>query len=132
MYLYAATCFMTLCFTILSSFLSTRNLRIDKNYTLSIFMLSGSIQFYFNIRFNLVCIYIKPCLLYQQILMLFNFACFHFLQFIYHITTCNFNALIQFTIQFMRFKRIHKIPFTLVNVGYFTLTIQITFLTDSV
>ena len=41
--LYAATCFMTLRFTILSSFLSTRNLRIDKNYTLSIFMLSSSI-----------------------------------------------------------------------------------------
>ena len=40
----------------LSSFLSTRNLRIDKNYMLSIFMLSGSIQFYFNIQFNLACI----------------------------------------------------------------------------
>ena len=47
------TLFMTLCFMILSSFLSTRNLRIDKNYMLSIFMLSGSIQFYFNIQFNL-------------------------------------------------------------------------------
>ena len=55
-HLYAAACFMTLRFTILSSFLSTRNLRIDKNYTLSIFMLSGSIQFYFNIQFNLACI----------------------------------------------------------------------------
>ena len=30
MYLYTATCFMTLRFAILSSFLSTRNLRIDK------------------------------------------------------------------------------------------------------
>ena len=29
---------------------------IDKNYMLSIFMLSGSIQFYFNIQFNLACI----------------------------------------------------------------------------
>ena len=55
-YLYAATCSMTLRFAILSSFLSTRNLRIDKNYTLSIFMLSSSIQFYFNIQFNLTCI----------------------------------------------------------------------------
>ena len=44
---------MTLRLTILSSFLSTRNLRIDKNYTLNIFMLSGSIQIYFNIQFNL-------------------------------------------------------------------------------
>ena len=50
MYLYATTRFMTLRFTILSSFLSTRNLQIDKNHTLSIFMLSGSIQFYFNIQ----------------------------------------------------------------------------------
>ena len=55
-HLYAAACFMTLRFTILSSFLSTRNLRIDKNYTLSIFILSGSIQFYFNIQFNWACI----------------------------------------------------------------------------
>ena len=35
---------------------STRNLCIDKNYTLSIFMFSGSIQFYFNVQFNLACI----------------------------------------------------------------------------
>ena len=42
--------------TISSFFLSTRNLRIDKNYTLSIFMLSGSIQFYFNIQCNSACI----------------------------------------------------------------------------
>ena len=47
-YLYTATFFMTLRFLILPSFLFTRNLRIDKNYTLSIFMLSGSIQFYSN------------------------------------------------------------------------------------
>ena len=40
----------------LVSFLSTRNLRIDKNYTLNIFMLSGSIQFYFNNQFNLACV----------------------------------------------------------------------------
>ena len=42
-YLYAATFSMTLRFLILPSFLFTRNLRIDKNYELSIFMLSGSI-----------------------------------------------------------------------------------------
>ena len=42
-YLYAATFSMTLRFLILSSFLSTRNLRINKNYKLNIFMLSGSI-----------------------------------------------------------------------------------------
>ena len=58
--------------------LSTQNLRIDKNYTLSIFILSGSIQFYsiFNLTWH--AFKIKPCLLYQHTLMLFNFACFHF------------------------------------------------------
>ena len=37
----------------LAFFLFTRNLRIDKNYTLSIFMLSGSIQFYSNFQVNM-------------------------------------------------------------------------------
>ena len=74
--LYAATCFMTLRFMILSSFLSTRNLRIDKNYMLSIFMLSGSTISIFNLTWH--AFNIKPCILYQHILMLFNFACFHF------------------------------------------------------
>ena len=32
------------------------------------------------------------------------------LHFIYHITTCIFNAIIQFTIQFMKFKYTHKNP----------------------
>ena len=41
----------------LRKFLLTRYLRIDKNYTLSIFMLSGSIQFYSNLQFNMTCIY---------------------------------------------------------------------------
>ena len=61
-YLYAATLSMTLRFSILPSFLFTRNLRIDKNYTLSIFILSGSIQFYSNFQFNLTCIYHKTML----------------------------------------------------------------------
>ena len=47
---------MTLRFLILPSFLFTRNLRIGKNYTLCIFMLSGSIQFYSNFLFNMTCI----------------------------------------------------------------------------
>ena len=56
---YVATFSMTLCFLILPSFLFTRNLRIDKNYMLRIFMLSGSIQFYSNFQFNMTCIYHK-------------------------------------------------------------------------
>ena len=47
---------MTLRFLILHSFLFTRNLCIDKNYMLSIFMLSGCIQFYSNFQFNMTCI----------------------------------------------------------------------------
>ena len=50
-YLYAATFSITLRFLLLVSFPFTRNLHIDKNYTLSIFMLSGSIQFYSNFQF---------------------------------------------------------------------------------
>ena len=38
-------------------FLLTRYLRIDKYYVLSIFMPSGSIQFYSNLQFNMTCIY---------------------------------------------------------------------------
>ena len=64
---------MTLHFFILPSFLFTRNLRIDKNYTLSIFMLSGSIMFYSNFQFNMACIYHKTMPLYQTILMLIHF-----------------------------------------------------------
>ena len=73
-YLYAVTFSMTLRFLILSSFLFTQNLRIDKNYTLSIFMLSGSIQFYSIFQFNMTCIYYKTMpFLYQTILMLIHF-----------------------------------------------------------
>ena len=77
-YLYAATCSMTLRFTILSSFLCTRNPRIYKNYTLRILclvVLYSSISI-FNLTWH--AFNIKPCLLYQHILMLFTFACFHF------------------------------------------------------
>ena len=44
-YTYTLQLSLTLAFLILPSFLFTQNLRIDKNYTLNIFMLSGSIQF---------------------------------------------------------------------------------------
>ena len=47
-HLYAATFSMTLRFLLLAFFMFTQNLHIDKNYTLSIFMLSGSMQFYSN------------------------------------------------------------------------------------
>ena len=50
---------MTLRVLILPSLIFTRNLHIDKNYTLSIFMLSGPTQFYSNFQFNMTCIYHK-------------------------------------------------------------------------
>ena len=52
-----ATFSITLRFLLLASFQFTRNLRIDKNWTLSIFMLSGSIHIYSNFQFNMTCIY---------------------------------------------------------------------------
>ena len=69
-YLYATTFSMTLCFLILPPFLFTRNLSIDKNYTLNIFMLSGSIQFYSNFQFNMTCIYQKTMPFISSILVL--------------------------------------------------------------
>ena len=54
------------------------------------------------------CIY-KIMPLYPHILMLFIFAFFHFTNHLsYH--NMHFNAIIQLTIQFMRFKHIHKNP----------------------
>ena len=77
-YLYAATYSMTLRFLILSSFLFTRNLLIDKNYALSIFMLSGSIKFYSNFQFNMTCIYHKTMPFISNNTHAFTFTCFHF------------------------------------------------------
>ena len=77
-YLYATTLSMTLRFLILASFLFTRNLHIDKNYTLSIFMLSGSIQFYSNFQFNMTCIYHKTMPFISNDTHAFTFTCFHF------------------------------------------------------
>ena len=57
--------------------------------------------------------------------MLFISACFQYTNHLpYHIIHFQCNS--SFHNQFMRFKHIHKNPITLVNVGYFTLTIQFT------
>ena len=129
---------MTLRILILPSFLFTRNLCIDKNYTLSIFMLSGFIQLYSNFQFNMTCIFIKPCLLYQTIRMLIHchmlslyksmiiskYAFSHasnLLKSNHEIQTYTPNDV--FSLQ---------IPFTLIKVRYFTLSIQFTFMTNSV
>ena len=76
-YLYATNFSMTLRFLILPDFLFTRNPRIDKNYTLNIFMLSGSIQLYSNFQFNMTCISHKTMPFISNYTQ-FIFTCFHF------------------------------------------------------
>ena len=128
---------MTLHFLILPSFLFIRNLRIDKNYTLSIFMLSGSIQFYINFQFNTTCIYKKACLLYQTILMLIHFHMLSLYKSLI-ISKCAFshatnlsnsnNEIQTYTPNVFSL----QILFKLIKVCYFTLSIQFTFMTDYV
>ena len=90
-YLYATTLSMTLHFLILPPFLFTRNLCIDKNYTLSIFMLSGSIQLYSNFQFNMTCVYHKIMPFISSILMLSLSHAFTF-QIIDHIKYASSHA----------------------------------------
>ena len=131
---------MTLRFLILPSFLFTRNLHIDKNYTLSIFMLSGSIRFYSNFQFNMTCIYHKTMPFFFFIKL---YSCFHF-----HMLSLYKSLIISkyaFSHAFNLLKSNHEIqtytpkgvfslqiPFTLIKVCYFTLSIQFTFMTDSI
>ena len=137
-YIYAAPFSMTPRFLIMPSFLFTRNLAIDKNYTLSIFMLSGSIQFYSSFfSLTLHAFIIKPCPLSQTILMLIHFHMLSLYKtwiilkcaFLHATNLFNSNHEIQtytpkdvFSLQ---------IPFTLIKVCYFTLSIRFTFMTDS-
>ena len=63
--------------------------------------------------------------LYPPILMLFIFACFQYTNHLQsHVMHSQCNK--SFHNQFMRFKHIHNNLITLVNVGYFTLTIRFT------
>ena len=87
-YLYAATFSMTLRFLILPSFLFTRNLRIDKNYTLSIFMLNGYTQLYSNFQFNMTCIYHKTMPFISNYTHAYSFSHAFTLQIIDHIKIC--------------------------------------------
>ena len=137
-YLYATTFSMTLRFLILPSFLFTRNLGIDKNYTLSIFMLSGSIQFYSNFQFNMTCIYHKIMPFISNNTHAYSFSHAFTLQIIDHIKICNSTCNKSFNsnheIQTYTFEDVFslKISFSLIKVCYFTLFIQFTFMTDSI
>ena len=129
---------MTLRFLILLSFLFTRNLRIDKNYTLSIFMLSGSIQFYSNFQFNTTCIYYKTMPFIPNYTHAYSFSLAFTLQIIDHIkiciVTCNKSFNSNHEIQTYTLKDVFsiQISFSLIKVCYFTLSIQFTFITDFV
>ena len=137
-YLYAATFSMTLRFLILPFFLSTRNMRIDKNYTLSIFMLSGSIQVYSNFQFNMTCIYHKIMPFISNYTHAYSFSHAFTLQFIDHIIICNSTCNKSFNsnheVQIYTLKNVFslQILFSLIKVCYLTLSIQFTFMTDSV
>ena len=125
-------------FLILSSFLFTRNLSIDKNYTLSIFMLSGSIQLYFNFQFNMTCIYHKTMPFISNYTHAYSFSHAFPLQIIDHVKICNsicnksFNS--NHEIQTYTLKDVFslQISFSLIKVCYLTLSIQFTFMMDSV
>ena len=129
---------MTLRFLILPSFMFTRNLCIDKNYTLSIFMLSGSIQFYSNFQFNTTCIYHKTMPFISNYTHAYSFSHAFTLQIIDHIKICIFTCNKSFNsnheIQTYTLKDVFslQISFSLIKVCYFTLSIQFPFMTDSV
>ena len=129
---------MTLRFLILSSFLFTRNLRIDKNYTLSIFMLSGSIQLYSNFQFSMTCIYHKTMHFISNYTHAYSFSHAFTLQIIDYVKICNFTCNKSFNsnheIQTYTLKDVFslQISVSLIKVCYLTLSIQFTFMMDSV
>ena len=129
---------MTLHFLILPSFLFTRNLHIDKNFTLSIFMLSGSIQFYSNFQFNMTCIYHKTMPFISNKLMLIHFhklSLYKSLIISKYAFSHAFNLLnSNHEIQTFTPKDVFslQISFTFIKICYFTLSIQFTFMTNSI
>ena len=120
----------------LPSFMLTRNSRIDKTYTLSIFMLSGSIQFYSNFQFNMICIYHKTVPFISNYTHAYSFSHAFTLQMIDHIkiciSTCNKSFNSNHEIQTCTLKDVFslQISFSLIKVYYFTLPIQFTSMTD--
>ena len=129
---------MTLRFLILPSFLFTQNLHIDKNYTLSIFMLSGYIQFDSNFQFNTTCIYRKTIHFISNYTHAYSFSYAFTLQIIDHINMCIFTCNISFNsnheIQTYTLKDVFslQISFSLIKFVNLTLSIQFTFMTDSI
>ena len=129
---------MTMRFLILSPFLFTLKLHIDKKYTLSIFMLSGSMKFYSNFQFNMACIYHKTMPFISNYTHAYSFEHAFTLKIIDHIkiciSTCNKSFNSNHEIQTCTLRDVFslQISFSLIKVCYFTLSIQFTFVTDSV
>ena len=129
---------MTLRFLILSSFLFTRNLLIDKNYMIRFFMLSGSIQFDSNFQFNMTCIYRKTMPFISNYTHAYSYSHAFTLQIIGHIKICNstcnksFNSNHEIKTYTLKDVFSFQISFLIIKVCYFTLSIQFTFMTDSV
>ena len=122
----------------LAFFLFTRNLRIDKNYTLGIFMLSGSIQFYSNFQFNMSFIYLKTVPFISNYTHAYSFSHAFTLQIIDHVKICNSTCIKSFNsnheIQTYTLKDVFnlQISFSFIKVCYLTLSMQFTLMTDSV
>ena len=149
-FLYTVTFSMTLRFLILSSFLFTRNLCIDKNCMLTIFMLSDFIHLYSNFQCNMTWIYHKTMpFISNYTFYLFprsiekdthaySFSHAFTLQIINHIKICIFTCNKSFNsnheIQTYTLKDVFclQISFSLIKICYFTLSIQFTFMTNSV
>ena len=96
----------------LSSYMFTRYLRDKRNNELSIFMLSGFIQFSFHFSLSKSCNVYKTMLLYifpitNAIQYIYIYIYIHFiyiqLQFIGHFKLCNFICTKSFKSQIMNF-----------------------------
>ena len=107
-------------------------------YTLSIFMLGDSIQFYSNFQFNITCIYHKTMPFISNYTHAYSFSHAFTLQIIDDIkiciSTCNKSFNSNHEIQTCTHKDVFnlQISFSLIKVCYFTLSIKFTFMTDSV
>ena len=138
LYLYAATCSMTLRFLILPYFLFTRNLRIDKNYTLRFSCLVVLYSYIPIFQFNMTCIYHKTMPFISNYTHAYSFSHAFTLQIIDHFKICNSTCNKSFNsnheIQTYILKNVFslQISFSLIKVCYLTFSVQFTFMTDYV
>ena len=121
---------MALRFLILLSFLFTRNLHIDKNCMVNIFMLSDSIQLYSNFQFNATCIFHKTMPFISNYTHAYSFSHAFTLQIIDHIKICificnNLNQIMRFKHILLRTYLVYKSHFLSTKFVHFVYTIHI-------